>query len=87
MPSNTGFCGGIAYKEFEQDFNPALGFISRRGVADYSGNIGYTHRPSGGYWQSMYFVINHSLEDFDRDDTFRSQFSDATVKLNYTLRY
>ena len=58
VPSNTGFRGGIAYKEFEQNFNPALGFINRRGVADYSGHIGYTHRPSGGYWQSMYFVID-----------------------------
>jgi hypothetical protein len=57
IPSNAGFRGGLAVKEFEANFNPALGFISRRDVRDYSGHLAYTHRPSGGYWQSLYFGI------------------------------
>jgi len=37
--------------------------------------------------REMFFVINHSLEDFDRDDSFRSQLSDVTLKANYTFRF
>jgi hypothetical protein len=58
VPSNTGWRGGFSYKEFERNFNPALGFINRRGVEDYSGHLAFTHRPSGGYWQSLYFGID-----------------------------
>ncbi|HLF10483.1 MAG TPA: carbohydrate binding family 9 domain-containing protein, partial [Gammaproteobacteria bacterium] len=58
IPSNARFRGGIAVKEFQANFNPALGFISRRGVRDYSGHIAYTHRPPEGYWQSIYFALD-----------------------------
>jgi hypothetical protein len=58
IPSNTGWRGGFSYKEFEANFNPALGFINRRGVEDYSGHVAFTHRPSGGYWQSLYFAVD-----------------------------
>ncbi|HEY8518711.1 MAG TPA: sugar-binding protein [Gammaproteobacteria bacterium] len=54
IPSNAGFRGGFATREIERNFNPALGFVSRTGVRDYSGHIAYTHRPSGGRWQSLY---------------------------------
>ena len=58
IPSNAGFRGGLALREIEANFNPALGFLSRRDVRDYSGHIAYTHRPSSGYWQSLYFGID-----------------------------
>jgi hypothetical protein len=45
-------------KEIEANFNPALGFISRTDVRDYTGHLGYTLRPKGGHWQSMYFVVD-----------------------------
>jgi hypothetical protein len=35
----------------------------------------------------MFFVINHTLEDFDRDDEFHSQFNDITLKATYTFRF
>ena len=37
--------------------------------------------------REMYFVINHNLEDLDRDNRFQSQFSDVTAKINYTFRF
>jgi hypothetical protein len=58
VPSNAGLRGGLSAKEFERNYNPALGFLSRRDVRDYSGHIAYTHRPDGGYWQSLYFGID-----------------------------
>ena len=58
VPSNTGLRGGVAVKEYQRNFNPALGFSSRTDVRDYAGHVGYTYRPSGGYWQSLYFVLD-----------------------------
>ena len=64
VPSNTGLRGGVAIKEFQRNFNPALGFSSRSDVRDYAGHIGYTYRPKGGYWQSLYFVLDgESIEN------------------------
>jgi hypothetical protein len=58
VPSNAKFRGGLAVREVEKNFNPALGFISRRDVRDYMGHVAYTYRPLGGYWQSVYFGID-----------------------------
>jgi hypothetical protein len=57
IPSTTGLRGGFSVKEFQRNFNPGLGFLSRSNVHDYSGHIAFTHRPTGGYWQSMYTGI------------------------------
>ncbi len=37
--------------------------------------------------REVYFVINHNVEDFDRDNYFHSSFSYETAKVNYTLRF
>jgi hypothetical protein len=37
--------------------------------------------------REVYFVINHNVEDIDRDNNFHSAFSDATAKINYTFRF
>jgi hypothetical protein len=58
IPSNARFRGGLAIKQLEANFNPALGFVSRLDVRDYSGHVGYTHRPAAGYWRSLYFVLD-----------------------------
>ena len=66
IPSNASFRGGLAVKELEANFNPALGFVSRRDVRDYSGHVGYTHRPAAGYWRSLYFVLDgERIENLD----------------------
>ncbi|HEY5567162.1 MAG TPA: carbohydrate binding family 9 domain-containing protein [Gammaproteobacteria bacterium] len=66
MPSNAGVRAGAALKEFEENFNPALGFINRRGIRDASAQVAYTHRPSAGYWQSMFFSLEAKrIEELD----------------------
>lgn len=57
IPSNAKFRGGFAARQLEANFNPALGFVSRRGVRDYSFHFGYTHRPAGGHWQALYMLV------------------------------
>ena len=44
-PNTARFKGGIGIKEVEANFNPALGFINRRDIRDYTGELGYTYRP------------------------------------------
>jgi hypothetical protein len=66
VPTNNKFRGGFAVKRIERNFNPALGFLSRRDIQDYAGHIAYTHRPGGGYLQSLYFDLDaERIEDLD----------------------
>jgi hypothetical protein len=58
MPSNAGIRFSASAKDYERNFNPALGFMSRRGVRDVAADVGYTYRPSGGMWQSLFFSVD-----------------------------
>ena len=58
LPSNSGVRTGFAVREFESNFNPALGFVNRRGVTDYTFDVGYTHRPATGRIQSIKSTID-----------------------------
>ena len=46
-PNQTGWRGGAAMKEIQQNFFPAVGFISRAGIQQFSADAGYTWRPNG----------------------------------------
>jgi hypothetical protein len=37
--------------------------------------------------QEGLIVLNHSLQDRDRDNAFRSDLLDVSIKLNYTFRF
>jgi hypothetical protein len=37
--------------------------------------------------REAFLVLNHSLQDIDRDNSFHSQFSEASIKFNYTFRF
>lgn len=66
VPSNSGFRGGLSAREFERNFNPALGFMNRTGIRDYSGHVAYTLRPESSDWQSAYFAVDwQRIEDID----------------------
>jgi len=57
-PNTVRFKGGLGIKEVQANFNPALGFINRRDIRDYTGELGYTYRPSGGGLRSLYTGTN-----------------------------
>jgi hypothetical protein len=52
-PNTAGFKGGVGIKEVQANFNPALGFINRLDIRDYTGELGYTYRPSGRAWRAL----------------------------------
>jgi hypothetical protein len=58
IPSNDKLRGALSTRRVEANFYPALGFTSRTDVRDYAGQIAYTHRPSAGRWQSLFFNLD-----------------------------
>ena len=58
LPSNAGLRAGLTAREFGRNFNPALGFVNRTDIRSYAGHVGFTHRPSDGYWQQLYFGVD-----------------------------
>ena len=61
VPNQTGFRGGVAAREIQENFNPALGFVNQHGVRAYTGDFGYTFRPKGRYLNEIYtgFEVEH----------------------------
>lgn len=53
MPNRSGWRGGAALKEIQENFKPAAGFVNRTDIRDMTGNVGYTHIFSGGYLTSL----------------------------------
>ncbi len=41
----------VDWRRIEENFNPALGFVNRRGVDQLDGQIRYRHRLSDSFWQ------------------------------------
>jgi hypothetical protein len=62
MPNNAGWRGGVGVKEIERNFNPALGYVSRRGVRDNSAEVGYTWFRSGRI-QQLYSGVDFQVVD------------------------
>lgn len=58
MPNNEGLRGGIGIKEIEANYNPALGFLNRRDIRDYTGELSYTYRPIGFALRSLFVGTN-----------------------------
>ncbi len=44
VPSSTGLRFGAGLKEVQQNFNPALGYINRAGIRDYTFELGWLQR-------------------------------------------
>jgi len=95
MPNSEGFRAGIAYKEIEENFYPALGFVNRVDVSDLTGELGYTWFPSGSRIRSVFSGIDYQrIGSLDGDlqtqaITFRviemeNQHSDS-IGMHYSL--
>ncbi len=57
-PNNTGLRGGIGFKEVQKNFNPAMGYINRSNIRDYTADVGYTHFFNDSFLQSAYFGVD-----------------------------
>ncbi|MEO8467417.1 MAG: DUF5916 domain-containing protein [Gammaproteobacteria bacterium] len=59
LPSSQGFRGAVQYKAYEDNFNPALGFLDRKGIGDAYMNVGYMLRPRKGWLESWLFNVDY----------------------------
>ncbi len=57
-PSSDGFRTRIGYKVVEDNFNPAMGFVNRSNIEDYTADIGYTHFFESGIFQTAFGGID-----------------------------
>ncbi len=53
LRNETKLRGRLMFKEIEENFNPALGFVNRRGVRYYIGQVGYNFRPQHDYLREI----------------------------------
>jgi hypothetical protein len=63
VPNSVGWRGGISVKEIGGHFDPALGFVNRRGIRDSIAEAGYAHRLSGSLLQSIYGGVDAQQVD------------------------
>ena len=70
-------------------FSSTLSWVNLIQYDNESEVIGINSRlhwiPQAG--RELFVVLNHNLQDLDRDDSFHSTFADLSVKFNYTLRF
>ncbi|HEY7671776.1 MAG TPA: sugar-binding protein [Gammaproteobacteria bacterium] len=71
VPTSEGIRGRLEYREFEANFNPALGLLSRRGVSDAAASLGYMLRTRGDYLRQ--WLINVDVEHVDYLDDGSTQ--------------
>ena len=57
-PNNSGLRGGIGFKEVQANFNPAMGYINRANIQDYTADVGYTHFFRDSFLQTAYAGID-----------------------------
>ena len=66
-PNNTGWYGGLGIKHLEDNFNPALGYVNRRGINDQTVEFGYTKRRPGQLLQTLRSGVD--IQQFNGIDT------------------
>ncbi len=69
LPSNTGLRGELGVTRFEDNFNPALGFVRRTGVDQLDFQVGNTWRPRGGRIRTLFSGLDATrIEYLDNGD-------------------
>ena len=63
-PNNTGWRGGVGFKEVQENFNPALGFVSRTDIRQYLADAGYTYRRNGEFIRTISAGVESQRIDF-----------------------
>jgi hypothetical protein len=74
IPDSQGFRGGIGFKELQANFNPALGFVNRVDVRDYTLEFGYTWHPDAASIKRTFSGI-----DAQRIDTLAGDLQSEVV--------
>ncbi len=71
-PSSSGFRTRFAYKVVEENFNPAMGFVNRSNIEDFTADAGYIHFFNSGPFQSILSGVDYQRIDVI-DDGLQSE--------------
>lgn len=58
MPQTAGVRWRAAFKEVQSNFNPAMGYVNRSNIRDFTADIGYTHFFDSDLLQSVFFGVD-----------------------------
>lgn len=73
-PNNQGLRGAYSYKQVQENFNPAIGFVNQSDVADHSLDFGYRNfLTPGGYWRSTYAGFDGYRAEYLDDGTVNNE--------------
>lgn len=78
MPNRNKWNGDVSIREYQSNFNPALGFLTRRGVRDHHAHIGYIHRPAHSWLREIAGSIDATYISRTSDGKLQSQYIEAT---------
>ena len=83
------FVTRLANLATEVAFNSDLLWINLVQYDNLSEEVGINSRL---HWvlrdgREAYLVLNHNLQDYDRDNSFDETLSDLSLKVNYTFRF
>jgi hypothetical protein len=85
-PNNIGWRGAAVYSRIEENFNPALGFVNRRGIQDLAFDAGYTHWfDSGSLIRNAYFGMDSYRAE--KLDTGRVSSEEMSVRMALFNQY
>ncbi len=73
-PNATGFRGGVRFTRIEQNFDPALGFVNRRGIEQLNMSVQFRARPRQGYLRSILGGFNGERVERILHGALESQF-------------
>jgi hypothetical protein len=62
-PNSAGLRGGLGFKEIQENFYPALGYINRADIRDYTADLGYTHILRNTWLQSWFAGVDAQRVD------------------------
>ena len=64
MPGSTGLRTTVGFKEVQANFNPAMGFMNRAGIRDYSAEIGWIQRyPQTSRLRMLFSIVGWQRVD------------------------
>jgi len=59
-PNSVGWRGGASFKQIEENFDPAVGFVNQPGIRDYAGDFGYRLRFGDRYIRTIFAGLSSS---------------------------
>jgi len=72
--SFEGFGGFVEYRELQENFNPALGFVNRVGIRRFSTAVSYYYRPRNSWVRALHHRLGYNRTDRLYDGQVESEF-------------